>query len=127
MPNQQVERRQVVDLPPKRLVITEHQAECKVCPVCQQVTHSAFPQEARVPVQYGPAFGAVAVYLVQQQLLPCERACGVMQDLLGPTMSVGTLQGLVQHCARPTYSIRMKQGCMWLANSCGCISARPST
>jgi transposase len=50
-------------------------------------------------VQYGAAFGAVGVYLVQQQLLPYERACEVIQDLLGPTMSVGTLQGLVQRCA----------------------------
>ncbi len=97
--SQQTERRQVVELPPKRLVITEHQAESKVCPVCQQVTQAAFPEEMRAPVQYGPAFGAVAVYLVQQQLVPYERACDVMQDLLGPTMSVGTLQGLVQRCA----------------------------
>ncbi len=97
--SQAVERRQVVDLPPKRLVITEHQAEHKVCPSCQQVTQAVFPEGVRAPVQYGPAFGAVAVYLVQQQLLPYERACEVMQDLLGPTMSVGTVQALVQRCA----------------------------
>ncbi len=97
--SQGVERRQVVDLPPKRLVILEHQAERKVCPSCQQVTQAAFPEDVRAPVQYGPAFGAVAVYLVQQQFLPYERACEVMQDLLGPTMSVGTLQALVQRCA----------------------------
>jgi transposase len=97
--SQQTERRQVVDLPPKRLVITEHQAEAKVCPVCQQVTQAAFPEEVRAPVQYGPALGAVAVYLVQQQLVPYERACEVMQDLLGPTMSVGTVQALVHRCA----------------------------
>src|SRR5712691_10168647 len=95
----QAERRQVVDLPPKRLVITEHQAEYKLCSACQQITQAAFPEDVRAPVQYGPAFGAVAVYLVQQQLLPYERACEVMQDLLGPTMSVGTLQALVQRCA----------------------------
>ena len=36
---------------------------------------------------------------MQQQLLPYERACEVMEDLLGPAMSVGTLQGLVERCA----------------------------
>ena len=50
-------------------------------------------------MQYGAAFGAVGVYLVQQQWLPYERACEVMEDLLGPSMSVGTLQALVERCA----------------------------
>ena len=95
----QVERRQVVDLPPKRVLVIEHQAEAKCCPACQQISTAAFPDDVRAPVQYGAAFGAVAVYLVQQQLLPYERACEVMQDLLGPPMSVGTLQTLVQRCA----------------------------
>ena len=95
----QVERRQVIDLPPKRVVVIEHQAEAKYCPSCQQISTAAFPEDVRAPVQYGAAFGAVGVYLVQQQLLPYERACEVVQDLLGPTMSVGTLQALVQRCA----------------------------
>src|SRR6266478_4119214 len=95
----QVERRQVVDLPPKRVLVIEHQAEQKWCPVCQQVSAAPFPEEVRAPVQYGAALGAIAVYLVQQQLLPYERASEVMQDLLGSGMCVGTLQTLVQRCA----------------------------
>lgn len=95
----QVERRQVLDLPPKRVLVIEHQAEQKCCPTCQQISAAAFPQDVRAPVQYGAAFGAVALYLVQQQLVPYERACEVIQDLLGPTMSVSTLQALVQRCA----------------------------
>jgi transposase len=95
----QVERRQVIDLPPKRVLVIEHQAEQKCCPGCQQISIAPFPENVSAPVQYGAAFGAVGVYLVQQQLLPYERACEVMQDLLGPTMSEGTLQTLVQRCA----------------------------
>jgi len=95
----QVERRQVIDLPPKRLVVIEHQAEQKLCPHCQQVSMGSFPDGVRAAVQYSAAFGAVGVYLVQQQFLPYERACEVMQDLLGPSMSVGTLAALVQRCA----------------------------
>ncbi len=96
----QVERRQVLDLPPKRVLVIEHQAETKCCPACQQISSAAFPDDVRAPMQYGAAFGAVGVYLVQQQLLPYERACEVMQDLLGSPMSVGTLQALVQRCAQ---------------------------
>jgi transposase len=95
----QVERRQVIDLPPKRVVVIEHQAQQKCCPACQQISVASFPENVKAPVQYGAAFAAVGVYLVQQQLLPYERACEVMQDLLGPTMSEGTLQTLVQRCA----------------------------
>src|SRR6266550_6373816 len=94
-----VERRQVLDLPPKRVVVIEHQAQQKCCPTCQQISSAAFPQDVRAPVQYGAALGAVGVYLVQQQLLPYERASEVIEDLLGPPMSVGTLQGLVARCA----------------------------
>jgi transposase len=94
-----VERRQVWDLPPKRLVVWEHQAEQKYCPHCQQITQAAFPEGVCAPVQYGPTFGAVAVYLVHQQLLPYERACETIQDLIGPAMTVGTLKSLVERCA----------------------------
>ncbi len=94
-----VERRQVIDLPPKRMLVIEHQAHQKCCPACQQINLAAFPDDVGAPVQYGAAIGAVGVYLVQQQLLPYERACEVIEDLLGPSMSVGTLAGLVQRCA----------------------------
>ncbi len=95
-----VERRQVIDLPPKRVLVIEHQAHQKCCPACQQISLAAFPDDVRAPVQYGAAIGAVGVYLVQQQLLPYERACEVLEDLLGPNVSVGTLQGLVKRCAQ---------------------------
>src|SRR5437763_1961365 len=95
----QVERRQVVDLPPKRVVVIEHQAHQKWCPFCQQISSAPFPEDVRAPVQYGAALGAVGVYLVQQQLLPYERACEVLEDLLGSAMSIGTLQALVARCA----------------------------
>jgi transposase len=95
-----VERRQVLELPPKRVVVIEHQAQQKCCPSCHEISSATFPDDVRAPVQYGAALGAVGIYLVQQQLLPYERACEVMEDLLGPAMSVGTLQGLVERCAQ---------------------------
>ena len=61
----QVERRQVVELPRKRLVVVEHQAERKCCPSCQEIILAPFPPEVTAPVQYGPALGAFAVYLVR--------------------------------------------------------------
>src|SRR5258707_5338514 len=91
VPASRVERRQVVDVPPVRLLVREHHSEQKQCPQCQQVIVAAFPVEVRAPVQYGPRIAAMAVYLVQQQLLPLARACEVMEDLLAVSMSEGTL------------------------------------
>src|SRR2546430_4156711 len=103
-----VERRQVLDLPPKRVVVIEHQVQQKWCPSCHEISSAAFPEDVRAPVQYGAALGAVGVYLVHQQLVPYERACEVIEDLLGPSMSVGTLQGLVERCAEQLEAVEQQ-------------------
>src|SRR5713226_9340539 len=41
-----VERRQVIDVPPPRLIVREYRAEHKQCPVCQHITAAPFPSEA---------------------------------------------------------------------------------
>lgn len=94
-----VERRQVIDLPEPQLRVWEYQAEQKVCPACQRPQTALFPAEARAPIQYGSKLGAIAVYLVEQQLLPWERACEVLHDLLGVHLSQGTLANLLERCA----------------------------
>jgi transposase len=94
-----VERRQVVDVPPARLLVQEHHREQKPCPHCQQITVAAFPAGVGAPVQYGPRIAAMAVYLVQHQLLPLARACEVLSDLLGVSMSEATLCDLMARCA----------------------------
>lgn len=94
-----IERRQVVDLPPTRLVVREYQAEQKQCPACQQITSAPFPPEVRAPIQYGARIGAMAVYLVEQHLLPLARACEVLSDLVGVAMSEGTLHRLIERSA----------------------------
>jgi transposase len=99
VPALQVERRQVVELPPKRVMVIEHQAERKYCPACQEVILAPFPAEVAAPVQYGPALGALAVYLVQQQLLPYERVSELFFDLFGHPISKASIVNLVQQCA----------------------------
>lgn len=94
----QVERRQVVELPPKRVVVIEHQAERKCCPACQEVVLAPFPEEVSAPVQYGPALGALAVYLVEQQLLPSERVSELFFELFGHPISPASIVSLVERC-----------------------------
>jgi len=95
----QIERRQVVDVPAPRLLVHEHHAERKQCPSCHQITAAPFPAGVDAPLQYGMRLGAMAVYLVQQQLLPWARACEVLADLVGVQISEGTLASLIERCA----------------------------
>ncbi len=93
------ERRQVQDLPPIRLQVTEHQALLVRCPACQQVTAADFPPETPSRAQYGPNLRALAVYLVAQQFVPYARARDLLADLTGARLSVGTLVEWVQQSA----------------------------
>ncbi len=93
------ERRQVVDVPPPRVVVQEYRAEQKRCPSCQQITRATFPAGVQAPLQYGPQVGATAVYLVEQHLVPLARTCEVLGDLLGVQMSEGTVGELIKRCA----------------------------
>ena len=67
------ERRQVQEVPPVRLRVTEHQALRVRCPSCQAVSVGAFPSEAPSRAQDGPQLRALAVYLVEEQLVPLGR------------------------------------------------------
>ncbi len=73
------ERRQVFDLPPMRLEVTEHRAEIKRCLVSG--LRAAFPSGVEAPVQYGPHFRGLTLYLSNQQLLPFDRLRQVCKDL----------------------------------------------
>jgi transposase len=95
-----IERRQVVDVPAPCLLVQEHHAERKQCPACHQITAASFPAGVDARVQYGMHLGAIAIYLVQQQLLPWARACEVLSDLVGVQISEGTLASLIERCAQ---------------------------
>lgn len=98
---QSVERRQVIDVPaPPPLLVTQYEGQWKRCPYCQGYTSAPFPAEVSAPVQYGPRLGSLAVYLTTQQLLPRRRSREVLGDLLGVSMSEGTLTSLIKRAAR---------------------------
>lgn len=92
------ERRQVLDIPPVRVRVVEHQAETKCCPGCGMETTGAFPAGVDAPAQYGPGVATVAVYLNQEQLLPLERTCETMADLFGCPIAQGTVESAVATC-----------------------------
>lgn len=85
--------RQVFDLPEIRLQVTEHRAELKHCPHCGAVEAAAFPPAITQVAQYGDTIKALAVYLMNYQLLPYRRTRELLSDLLGQPLAEGTLAG----------------------------------
>jgi transposase len=84
------ERRQVIDIPVARYQVTEHctwQLRC----TCGQVHQSVFPEAVTEAVQYGPNVRALAVHLTHGQLLPVARSAGLISELYGLNVSVGTV------------------------------------
>src|SRR5258706_1443022 len=93
------ERRQVQEVPPVRLLVTEHQALHVRCPRCQQVSVGAFPAETPSRAQYGPQLRALAVYLVEEQLVPLGRVQQLLCDLVGVRLGRGTLVRWIQQAS----------------------------
>ncbi len=76
-------RRQVFDVPPVSIEVTEHQAEVKQCPRCQHRGQAAFPEGVTQPVQYGARLKAQASYLNTYHFIPIARTCELIADFYG--------------------------------------------
>lgn len=92
------ERRQVLDLPPMRLEVTEHQALSCICPHCHSPSRGEFAAGVTQPVQYGPGVLGLCVYLNQYQLVPFARTEQLVADLFGRSPCEGTLASALAHC-----------------------------
>lgn len=73
-------KRQVFDIPPPRVQVTEHQVPVKVCS-CGCDVRSSFPDEVSAPVQYGSRLQAIASYLMHGHFIPEDRLSDLMEDL----------------------------------------------
>ena len=82
--------RQVFDIPDPTLVVTEHQAEVKMCS-CGHQTTATFPEGVGAFVQYGPRVRALAIYLSNQQLIVEDPLAQTFEDLFALPISTATL------------------------------------
>ena len=85
------ERRQVFDIPPLKIEVTEHQAEIKTCSCCGRLIKASFPSGVDQPVQYGTRIKALSVYLMNYQFHPYDRNREFFEDVFSHSISVGTL------------------------------------
>ena len=93
-----VARRQVFDLPPIDIHVTEHQLVSRRCR-CGTVTRAKAPCGAGAPVQYGPRMLAVIVYLYMGQYLSKKRTAQALGELFGTPISHGTVSSATARAA----------------------------
>jgi transposase len=93
-----VERRQVFDLPPMRVKVTEHQLITRRC-ACGVTTCGTAPGQVRAPVQYGPRITAIILYLYVGQFLSKKRTAQALAELFGTPVGEGTVATMTTRAA----------------------------
>jgi transposase len=94
-----LDQRQVFDLPPLKIDITEHRCLNKICSRCQAPNSGQFPSGVMPGAQYGPNLKSLLVYLVEYHLLPWQRSCEMIGDLFGQIIAEGTICSAINQCA----------------------------
>jgi transposase len=93
-----VERRQVFDLPPMRVRVTEHQLIARRC-ACGTTTCATAPEGVVAPVQYGPRITAIILYLYVGQFLSKKRTAQALAELFGTAVCEGTVATMTKRAA----------------------------
>jgi transposase len=97
-PEAGMERRQVFDLPPLTVRVTEHQLIARRCS-CGATTRGTAPQGVSAPVQYGPRITAIIVYLYVGQFLSKKRTAQALAELFGTPIAEGTVASMTKRAA----------------------------
>ena len=93
-----MERRQVFDLPPITVRVTEHQLIERRC-ACGVITCGTPPEGVTAPVQYGPRITAIILYLYVGQFLSKKRTARALAELFGTPVSEGTVAAMTKRAA----------------------------
>ena len=101
-------KRQVHDIPPIEIEVTEHRAIQVCCGGCGTLSQGAFPTEVTQDVQYGSGIAALATYANVHQLLPLDRTTELIEDICGRRISEGTVVNMLEACAEKLAPVESK-------------------
>lgn len=90
--------RQVFDIPPITIQVTEHRRLHKTCGVCGKRNKGEFPKGLVQEAQYGNGLKSLCVYLQNYQMLPFARCSEFIADLTGHHLSRGSLSNFQKQC-----------------------------
>lgn len=90
--------RQVFDLPPIKIFVTEHRRSKKTCSHCGRKNKASFLKGLVQPAQYGDNLKALCAYLQNYQMLPYARCSEFIEDLTGHPIATGSLSNFQRQC-----------------------------
>ena len=96
--SQAYDTRQVFDLPPIKIQVTEHRAIKKTCAVCGTKNTAKFPEGVTQKAQYGNELKSLCVHLQNYQMLPYARCKEFIAHLTGHNLSTGSLSNFQEVC-----------------------------
>ncbi len=85
-------KRQVFDLPPIQLRVTEYQRFGCTCLHCGHLNRTDFPPGVSAPVQYGPRVKALVTVLHQNGCLSVNKIQTLFEDLFATPLNEATIQ-----------------------------------
>lgn len=91
--------RQVLDVPPIRMEVTEHRRLHRVCGNCGKRNKGAFPDGLVQEAQYGNGLKSLCTYLQNYHMLPFARCRELIEDLTGHRISTGSLSNFQARCS----------------------------
>jgi transposase len=83
--------RQVFELPPPKLQITEYRQFERQCPSCKSRHANAFPAHVTAPTQYGTGVWAMCSLLSTSFHLSCQNISRLFEDLYGLPLNPATV------------------------------------
>ena len=93
-------KRQVVDLPPPDLNVTEHIGEVKICPCCGKVNQGKFPEGVTNHIQYGNNIQAMLIYFSINHHIPYDRLTDICRDVLGFNIAKDTVANAISKLSK---------------------------
>lgn len=90
----QVERRQIIDIPEVSPTCVEHRAYEVRCN-CGRVTRSKFPSGVKSNVSYGRVVMGMVAYLHGRQYIPYKRTAELLSEFFGLSISTGGIRNLL--------------------------------
>lgn len=90
-----VGNRQVFDIPPSKIEVTEHRQFETVCTNCNHHNIGSYPNTVKQAVQYGNYIRRLCLYLHGVQFLPSERIVALLKNCFNVNLGEGSIYNFI--------------------------------